>query len=627
MAARDGYELESITFLSIRGFESTTLDLSRQNTVLVGPNNSGKSSLLRILDWVMNDADESLFRAGRTLSPAERQLLIPARPSAGVHRITLRVLVPDQRHARRFGATDHYVDLRIRFFASRVTIRTGPPERAETSESTDLGMEFLRNVRAIFNVLYIDARRDASAEAFSELVLGIIVPHLTATFLPGAVGGRPTQVQQELKKAVERIEAASRKELPAFWDRVKTWLPGSMESTTGFDLEVGLSTIIEVVAAQALPRLATGLHDANQVSLQEIGAGHQSLIYMAMMLSALPPATRNRVNLVMIEEPESFLHPSAQRELIRRLYDDKSLRLLITTHSPVLVDEAVATDVVLVRDHCVFSLEEPDKRRVAINTALLTGQGSEAVFSRSLLLVEGPGDRAFFERLRRRLFGILPSQVLGAMGIVAVGGKTRFGPWISLLQGYRDSTSGTLPIAWRVVADGGDAVSDVFKAITDAGLSVPADARKAGSAMPKLPAKAINSSLDIAAVLAGVAVINIASQRVSLPLSLLPVDLEYAALSAVPDRLAASLSSRLNAQSGALSVSATTTGELMSILGSKGGTSSAKDTGKADWMRDFIATELPWPEMSSDIKNLLWQWASGAAGSLAMTISRPAQLR
>ena len=96
--------------------------------------------------------------------------------------------------------------------------------------------------------------------------------------------------------------------------------------------------------------------------------------------------------ILAIEEPEAFLHPTAQRTLARRLAGDDSIKRLISTHSPIFVDEASYSNVVLVRDHVIY---EPARSRAddrtAINTALLSGQGAEMAFSRGVLLVEGEG--------------------------------------------------------------------------------------------------------------------------------------------------------------------------------------------------------------------------------------------
>ncbi len=63
---------------------------------------------------------------------------------------------------------------------------------------------------------------------------------------------------------------------------------------------------------------------------------------------------QNRITpFVMIEEPESFLHPSAQAEfgrVLRNLANDLKIQTIVTTHSPyMLSQENIASNVLLVR--------------------------------------------------------------------------------------------------------------------------------------------------------------------------------------------------------------------------------------------------------------------------------------
>jgi len=89
-------ELMAVGITNLRGFSQTRLSLREGLVLLVGPNNSGKTSLLRILDWVINRADEAVLRGNRLLSDDEISLLVPARRTGGsARRITLDVHIPD----------------------------------------------------------------------------------------------------------------------------------------------------------------------------------------------------------------------------------------------------------------------------------------------------------------------------------------------------------------------------------------------------------------------------------------------------------------------------------------------------------------------------------------------------
>ena len=185
-------------------------------------------------------------------------------------------------------------------------------------------------------------------------------------------------------------------------------------------------------------------------------------------------ATGIRVRL-LLEEPETFLHPSAQRELARSLLDNEELWFIASTHSASIIDEATISDVVIVREHRLYQApieEGVDDRQ----SAFMSGPGAEALFARSVLLVEGAGDVAAYEEWRRRLAGDPRLRaVCSQVAVVAVGGKTAFTPWIKLLRGFVDQERRPA-IHWLVCADG-DAAAQVIKCLNSAGVEVPESVR------------------------------------------------------------------------------------------------------------------------------------------------------
>jgi hypothetical protein len=105
--------------------------------------------------------------------------------------------------------------------------------------------------------------------------------------------------------------------------------------------------------------------------------------------------------IVLVDEPEISLHPTAQRAVVRRLGEAAS-QLVIATHSSNVLDrvdirrvarlEPTGTQVAFRQ---ASGVSDVDARRYA---RLVDPRASEAVFARKVVLVEGPSDRlAFFE--------------------------------------------------------------------------------------------------------------------------------------------------------------------------------------------------------------------------------------
>lgn len=517
---------------------------------------------------------------------------MPARDArGGARRLTLMVRIQDGRHARRFDAIDGVARLRLQFRGARVFAALGRPSRSEEAVSTARAVELLDALRKGLDVTYIGSARDAGSQAFETAFHGAVRRRLTRHLVPTDPGGTTT-VYRSVRGALGRIERAVKAEAEDVWRALDDGLPAGMARSARIEFGLSMEALVDWSASRSSLYVSTGDHDERMVPPHELGAGLQSLLLM-LLLQRRP--TGGPGPLLLLEEPEALLHPSAQRALARALFDAPDLRLVASTHSTVVVDESVAADVVVVRRHRVYSPADVDERRLQINSALLTGQGSEAIFSRSVLLVEGPGDRAYFERIRRRLAEVVPVGVLSNLGIVAVGGKTRFGPWIQLLESYLDRHSGFRPIDYLVVADSADAGADVIRGFRDAGQSVNVGVGRAISAI----ASAFGEG-SIADARHATAEANSRAEEDGFPAVLLPIDLEYAAIEGMDDATLDRLRERLDFEFEDRCV-------LLDQLGSKH-QGEARGSKKGDWIRAELAAETPLTELSPSIRAVLRRW-------------------
>jgi len=133
----------------------------------------------------------------------------------------------------------------------------------------------------------------------------------------------------------------------------------------------------------------------------------------------------NRITpIVVIEEPESFLHPSAQAEFGRVLQDlsqELEIQVIATTHSPYLLSHHNPKSNLLLNRKYLRKknresyLENPDKENWRKPFELALGMVGpefdslkEAFFSRdnNIILVEGKLDVEYFELLRDKKHGI-----------------------------------------------------------------------------------------------------------------------------------------------------------------------------------------------------------------------------
>ncbi len=529
------------------------------------------------------------------MASTDRDLLLPARDTRGAaRRLVLLVHIDDGRRARRFMATDHVARLRLRVIDDRVFAAVSAPSRSEKRESERLGVELLTALRASVGARLIPANRDTLSGRFEETLSAALRARLEERALHGRRGGAPSEYRA-IKAALLKISEVGDALIGPLWPEIHRGLVPGLAVLGDFTIDASPQSLVDWLTTRVRFRISTGAHDEKMVAPAEVGSGLQSLLDLAIQ-QASEPSEGVQQRWLLVEEPEAFLHPSAQRALAVDLVGDTQEYKLITTHSPAVVDEAEYGQVVLVRDHRVFEPRVTDERRQAINSALQTGSGSEALFARSVLLVEGPGDRVFFEALRRRLARHDELGFANSLAVIAAGGKTRFGPWVTLFRSYVDEATGELPIRFHLVADACDAIGDVRAGLRAGGIQLTA---LVVGAMDR--AIQAYGSDDEAAAISATGTMNRQASRSGIPCSFLPFDLEYAIVERLSDDTLVNVSALVSDQ-------ALTKEALMARLGSKAGRGPIAAPNKADWVRAQTGWMVPWEELSPAVTRVMRRW-------------------
>jgi energy-coupling factor transporter ATP-binding protein EcfA2 len=139
--------------------------------------------------------------------------------------------------------------------------------------------------------------------------------------------------------------------------------------------------------------------DQSWISAEDSGLGLQDLLLI--LYFALAPD----YDVILLEEPESHMHPDMQRRLIHFLHDETSKQFFITTHSNIFLNSAFVDRVFFTRFDDSVKVDDATSR-----ASILHDIGYEVVdnlISDLVILTEGPTDIPALEEflVKWNLFG------------------------------------------------------------------------------------------------------------------------------------------------------------------------------------------------------------------------------
>lgn len=463
-----GVRIADVRVQDFRVLRDICIKLSPATTVLIGENNTGKTSLLIALAMAIEGraCTEDELHLNETGSRSSRSIvdmrIIPATgPSF------------DQDLVGLFGQAIQPPDGGSEFVTIRTEATPSPDgsglslrrrflqgwscDRAKAIALPELDRPRVnRPVLELLSFFILDARRDIVSELQNRTSSwGRLVSDL--------------DVDPKLKEEIETSLSSLGNQIVAgssVLERLRSTLElsrRSMASGVGSVAIAPLPARIDELA-RGIDVLVTAPHSAS-IPMRLQGMGGRSLASLMVFRAFVDvrvgaDRTVRPLAISAFEEPEAHLHPHAQRAIVSQLTDIVGQKI-ISTHSPHVASVSEIRDVrVFRRDGAAVAVRSVQRafseEELSAVRRFVMKRHAEMLFARLVILVEGEAEEASFPLFARAHWDDPPAEALG-VSIVNVQGAGGIKAIAPLLE--------DLGIPWLVFADGDQAGQNAVRGL------------------------------------------------------------------------------------------------------------------------------------------------------------------
>ncbi len=498
--------LSKLRIENLRSIKDEIIDL-KPHMLFVGANDHGKTNILKIIESCLNlDFDENGALLNKNFYNDNKRYGSGA--SAVRCTFIFDDLPPGLRHTKQ---KLKWVAISMRFY-SNSTVKLSFSDlklKRHSNRHNKKAYKKFMDIKQNLNVRYIPTFRDLASHLDANSNQSIFYS-LLSEYLNKAIkksqGGTTTEYRaiRQIKLSVDDLLNSSFSEIREVTGK---YLP-SIFGSESFNLTF-LKSSSEDGRDKALSKMIakeTHIQTPNNIThISELGSGIQQAVTIGLIEKSYISHTKS--NILLFEEPESFLHPNAQREIyikLAKLSKRPATQMIFTTHSSAILDSTQIDSIAVVRK---APLQVPYHERnttvLQVSTGLTkaselidrvelekTFENSDVFFSELVVFVEGFSDELVLKEVLKKLAPDLVYRV----SIVSCGGNSKFSVMTKFLENFQNKDS--IKIRWVIVTDKDtlrrDAIKDLKEIPSGDSVNWESVVESSKKIIPQLPNGMIN---------------------------------------------------------------------------------------------------------------------------------------
>jgi predicted ATP-binding protein involved in virulence len=416
-------KIKDIHLKNFRSFEDCKIEFEDYYTAICGKNNSGKSNIVRAIlnvferqigsrNGIRYNQDFPIWKSKSNKETIEIKVRVQLDKYGDVGLIKfLNVFLQDSK--------EEVTELEVKdtFLIIKISVKPNPKENQieivvdeKTVNDVYKVGEILRRINFAHVIVFHNSTQSMNRFRRSQQHGQLDSLNVKTK---ESIESKVNQINKELSKEIQKHKSELQELIGRLTEKYKVSL-----SITGFDMDY------ENISYEI------SLGEGNfELPLEDWGSGTKnrtlilSSIFSAKNLINIDDESNKITPIVIIEEPESFLHPSAQSEFGRILQDlskELEIQVIATTHSPYLLSHHNPKSNILVKRNIVRNKTREsiiedikgDNWREPFELALgMVGPEfeslKEAFFSNenNIILLEGVIDLEYFNLLRDKKHG------------------------------------------------------------------------------------------------------------------------------------------------------------------------------------------------------------------------------